>query len=98
MGGCLIICSSRVGAYSRGGGQFEDLRYVNTYRLIKEILTITLFSATQHIFVGCQISLACWFFVFVVASEMLSFFIRNEGRCRVLQFLNVLEISILNVS
>ena len=30
-GGLLTICSSRVGAYSRGGffegGQFEDLRY-----------------------------------------------------------------------
>ena len=26
-GGLLTICSSTVGANSRGGGQFEDLRY-----------------------------------------------------------------------
>ena len=27
-GGLLTVCSSRVGAYSRGGVQFEDLRYM----------------------------------------------------------------------
>ena len=26
-GGLLTICSSSVGAYSRGGGQFDDLCY-----------------------------------------------------------------------